>query len=66
MRNTGTRASRDVKVSVEALDDRGILLAETEVWPDPQEIPPGGAARFVARFPNNPAIRTFHVEAFGR
>jgi hypothetical protein len=66
VRNTGTRASRDVKVSVEALDDRGIRLAETEVWPDPQEIPPGGAARFVARLPNNPAIRTFHVEAFGR
>jgi hypothetical protein len=66
VRNTGTRASRDVKVSVEALDDGGIRLAETDVWPDPQEIPPGGAAHFVARLPNNPAIRTFHVEAFGR
>ena len=66
MLNTGTRASRDVKVSVEALDDHGIRLAETEVYPTPQEIPPGGAARFVARLPNNPAIRTFHVEAIGR
>ena len=54
-----------MKVSVEALDDGGIRLAETDVWPDPQEIPPGGAARFVARLPNNPAIRSFHVEAFG-
>src|SRR2546430_2337471 len=64
--NTGTRVSRDVKVSVEALDEQGIRLAETEVYPTPQEIPPGGAARFVARLPNNPAIRSFHVEAIGR
>jgi len=64
--NTGTRESRDVKVSVEALDDHGIRLAETEVYPTPQEIPPGGAARFVARLRNDPAIRTFHVEAIGR
>lgn len=66
VRNTGTRASRDIKVAVEALDDHGIRLAETEAYPAPQEIPPGGAARFVARLPNNPAIRTFHVEAIGR
>ena len=64
--NTGTRPSRDVKVSVEALDEHGMRLAETEVYPTTQEIPPGGAARFVARLPNDPAIRTFHVEAFGR
>jgi len=64
--NTGTRVSRDVKVSVEALDDHGIRLAETEVYPTPQDIPPGGAARFVARLRNDPAIRTFHVEAIGR
>jgi len=64
--NTGTRSSRDVKVSVEALDEHGIRLAETEVYPTPQDIPPGGAARFVARLPNDPAIRTVHVEAFGR
>ncbi len=67
MLNTGTRVSRDVKVSVEALDERGIRLAdETEVYPTPQDIPPGGAARFVARLRNDPAIRTFHVEAIGR
>src|SRR5438094_6902832 len=64
--NTGTRVSRDVKVSVEALDAQGIRLAETEVYPTPQDIPPGGAARFVARLRNDPAIRTFHVEAIGR
>ena len=55
-----------MKVSVEALDEQGIRLAETEVYPTPQEIPPGGAARFVARLRNDPAIRKFHVEAIGR
>ncbi len=66
VRNTGTRASRDVKVSVEGLDDAGARIAETELYPAEQEIPPGGAATFVARLPGNPAIRTFHVEAIGR
>ena len=64
--NTGTRASRDVKVWVDGLDDGGLRLARTEVMLTPQEIPPGGAASFVARLPGNPAIRTFHVEAIGR
>jgi len=66
VRNTGTRASRDVKVWVEGLDDDGIQLAKTELFPTPQEIPPGGTARFTALLPHDPAIRTFHVEAIGR
>ena len=66
VRNTGTRASRDVRVTVEGLDDAGALIAETELSPTPQEIPPGGVTSFVARLPGNPAIRTFHVEAVGR
>ena len=55
-----------MKVWVEGLDDGGLRLARTEVLPAPQEIPPGGAATFVARLPGNAAIRTFHVEAIGR
>ena len=66
VRNTGTRTSRDVKVWVEGLDESGERLARTEVLPTPQEIPPGGAATFIARLPANPAISTFHVEAIGR
>ena len=66
VRNTGTRASRDVKVWVDGLDAAGVRLARTEVLPEPQEIPPGGAASFRAQLPNDPAIRTFHVEAIGR
>ena len=66
MRNTGTRTSRDVKVWVDALDSGGAYLARTEALPTPQEIPPGNAATFVVRLPNDPRIRTFDVRALGR
>ena len=66
VRNTGTRASRDVRVRVEALDASGTQLASAEALPTPQEIPPGTAGMFVVQLPNYPAIRTFHVEAIGR
>jgi hypothetical protein len=66
VRNIGSRPSRDVTVIVEGLDALGGTVARTEVLPAPQAIPPGTAASFVARLPNDPAIRTFHVEAVGR
>lgn len=66
MRNTGTGTSRDVKVTVEGLDDAGVRIAATELYPTPQDIPPGGTTSFVARLPGDPAIHTFHVEAIGR
>jgi hypothetical protein len=66
VRNVGTRASRDLKVWVHGLDERGGQLAQAEALPTPQEVPPGTSARFIVRMPNDPAIRTFHVEAIGR
>jgi hypothetical protein len=66
IKNTGTRPSRDVKVWVDGVDAGGIRLARAEVFPTPQEIPPGGVGRFLVRIPNDPAIKTFHVEAIGR
>ena len=66
VRNTGSLASRDVKVFVDGLAADGARVAESETLPTPQVIPPGGAARFVVRLPNDPAIRSFHVEAIGR
>jgi hypothetical protein len=66
VRNVGSLASRDVKVRINGLDAKGSSLARAEALPTPQIIPPGGAARFVARLPNDAAIRTFHVEAIGR
>lgn len=66
VRNRGSRASRGVRVWVSGLDANGLRVARSEVLPTPQEIPPGTAATFVARLPNDPAIRTFHVEAIGK
>jgi hypothetical protein len=53
-------------VWVDGLDASGASVARAEALPAPQEIFPGTAARFVVRLPNDPAIRTFHVEAVGR
>ena len=66
VRNIGTRASRDVKVFVEGLDVHDLVIARAETLPTPQAIEPGTEGRFVVRLPNDPAIRTFHVEALGR
>jgi hypothetical protein len=66
VRNVGTRTSRDVKVWVTALDASGARIAQAEALPTPQAIAPGTSAAFVVRFPEDRAIRTFHVEAFGR
>jgi hypothetical protein len=64
--NTGSRASRDVHVQVEGLDANGGRVASADALPTPQEILPGTVATFVVRLPNDPAIRTYHVEAIGR
>ena len=66
VRNVGSKPSREVKVWVDALDAGGVSVAQVEALPTPQAIVPGTAARFVVRFPNDPAIRSFHVEAVGR
>jgi hypothetical protein len=66
VRTTGSRASHDVKVWVEGLDVNGIALARAEALPTPQQIEPGTVGSFIVRLPNDPAIRTFHVEAIGR
>jgi hypothetical protein len=66
VRNVGTRPSRDVKVWVEGLDDASNVVAREETLPDPQEIPPGTVGRYLVKLPNDPKIKTFHVEAIGR
>jgi hypothetical protein len=66
VRNVGTRVSRDLKVWVHGLDEGGAQVAQAEAFPTPQEVSPGSSARFVVHLPNDPAIRTFHVEAIGR
>jgi len=64
--NTGSRTSRSVHVQVEGLDATGGQVASAEALPTPQEIEPGTVGTFVVRLPNDPKIRTYHVEAVGR
>ncbi len=66
MRNTGSRASRDLAVWVEGLDAHGTVVARAQAFPTPQMVPPGRTATFVVALPNDAAIRSFHVEAVGR
>ena len=66
IRNVGTRPTRDLRVAVHGLDAAGAVLATADALPTPQVVEPGTTATYVVRLPNDPAIRTFHVEAIGR
>ena len=66
VRNIGTRPSRDLKVWVTGRDASGQAVTSAEALPVPQAIDPGATARYLVRLPNDPAIKSFHVEAVGR
>jgi hypothetical protein len=63
LRNHGAGQTRQVKVTINALAEFGGVVAAVEALPAPQVILPGGSATFVVRFPNDPMIRRFQVEA---
>jgi hypothetical protein len=63
LRNHGVGQTKQVQVTVNALAEFGEVVASVEALPTPQVILPGGSATFVVRFPNDPMIRRFHVEA---
>ena len=64
--NRGDRATKQISVTVEALDEKGQMVARGEATPTPQDLLPGGSATFVVKLPNDPTIRHFHVEAVAR
>jgi len=64
--NTGSRISHSVHVQVAGLDATGGQVASADALPTPQEIEPGTVGTFLVRLPNDPKIRTYHVEAIGR
>jgi hypothetical protein len=66
IRNRGSRPTRDVVVHVSGRDAAGATVVTVDALPVPQLIPPGGQAEYTVSLPNDPAIRTFHVEAIGR
>jgi len=51
---------------VNALDAAGVRRGRVEALPTPQDVAPGTVARFVVQLPDDPLVRTYHVEAIGR
>lgn len=66
VRNTGSRPSRDVTLWVSGVDAGGRAVVRVKTLATPQLLPPGSSATWLVRLPNDPAIRTYHVEALGR
>lgn len=64
--NVGSRPSRTLTVWVNALDAQGLRRERVEALPTPQVVAPGTVARFVVQLPEDPLVRTYHVEAIGR
>ena len=48
-----------------ALDAEGNRRGRAEALPTPQGVAPGTVARFVVQLPDDPLVRTYHVEAIG-
>ena len=63
LRNQGTGATKQIQVKVEALDEAGHVVTTATALPTPQVIQPEESATFVVRFPNDSAVRSYHVEA---
>jgi hypothetical protein len=63
LQNQGPGPTTQLKVTVEARDETGRVVATTDALPSPQAIQPGDSASFIVRFPNDKAIRSFHVKA---
>lgn len=63
LKNQGTGPTTQLRVTVAALDDTGRVVTKAEALPLPQEIQPGATASFIVQFPNNTAIRSFHITA---
>lgn len=66
VRNRGSRPTREITVRVSGLDAAGNVVSRADGAPATQLIVPGGSARYRVRVANDPAIKTFHVEAIGR
>ena len=66
VRNRGVRPTREVRITVSGLDDEGQPVVSVVTNSTPELINTGASAGYIARLPNLPTIRTFHVEAVGK
>ena len=63
LHNQGTGPTKQIQVKVEALDEAGHVVTTATALPTPQVLQPEENATFVVRFPNDSAVRSYHVEA---
>jgi len=63
LHNQGTGPTKQIQVKVEALDAAGHVVTTVTALPTPQVLQPEENATFVVRFPNDSAVRSYHVEA---
>lgn len=63
VRNRGARPTRQVLIIISGLDAGGRTLVRVQTHPTPELISSGRSAEYLARLPNHPGVRTYHVEA---
>ena len=66
LRNGGERPTKEISLTVRALDGAGNVVASAPARAAVQVLRPGASASFSAELRSDPAIRTFHVEAVAR
>jgi hypothetical protein len=64
--NRGTRATRQVRVHVEALDKEGAVVVSANPVPSTELIAPGATSTFAVTFESRPEIDRYHAEAISR
>lgn len=66
LRNDGGRATSRLRVTIEALDADGSVVATVEALPSSEHVEPNGTVMFSAVMASHAEVRRYHVEAIGR
>lgn len=64
--NRGDRTTREVSVTIQALDAQDAVLLSVSATPSTNAIAPDGTATFTATVDNRPEVARYHVEALAR
>jgi hypothetical protein len=66
LRNGGGRATTHLRVTINALDASGNIIATFEAQPSSMRVEPNGTVMFSAVTANHPGVHQYRVEAIGR
>jgi hypothetical protein len=66
LRNGGGRATKHLRVTIQALDADGNTVATVEALPSSEHVEPNATVMFSAVTASHPDVRRYHVEAIGR